>query len=148
MIKDYPKINILVKDQYAGTTTETAYQLTENLLSRFPQVDGIFAPNESSTFGACRALQAAGLAGQVKLVGFDSSAKLIQALRANEIQGLVLQDPVNMGYLGVKTLIDYLEQRPVEKRIDTGVKIATPDNMNDPEIKSLLEPDISEYLKQ
>lgn len=148
MIKDYPKINILVKDQYAGTTTETAYQLTENLLSRFPQVDGIFAPNESSTFGACRALQAAGLAGQVKLVGFDSSAKLIQALRANEIQGLVLQDPVNMGYLGVKTLIDYLEQRPVEKRIDTGVKIATPGNMNDPEIKSLLEPDISEYLKQ
>jgi ribose transport system substrate-binding protein len=148
MVKDYPNINILVKDQYAGTTTETAYQLTENLLSRFPQVDGIFAPNESSTFGACRALQAAGLAGKVKLVGFDSSAKLIQALQHNEIQGLVLQDPVNMGYLGVKTLIDYLEQRPVEKRIDTGVRIATPDNMNEPEIKSLLEPDISKYIKQ
>ncbi|HEK85907.1 MAG TPA: sugar ABC transporter substrate-binding protein [Candidatus Aminicenantes bacterium] len=145
--KEYPGLELLVKDQYAGTTTESAYQLTENLLSRYPQVEGIFAPNESSTFGALRALQEAGLAGKIKFVGFDSSAKLIQALKDKELDGLVLQDPVKMGYLGVKTLVDYLQGKPVEKRIDTGVTLATPENMNQPEIKSLLEPDISKYVR-
>jgi len=145
--REYPEIELLVKDQYAGTTTESAYQLTENLLSRYPQVEGIFTPNESSTFGALRALQQHGLAGKVKLVGFDSSAKLIQALAKNEIHGLVLQDPMKMGYLGVKMVVDFLEGRPVEKRIDTGVVMATPDNMNQPGIKALLEPNISPYVR-
>jgi len=147
MEKDYPEMELLVKDQFAGTTTESAYQLTENLLSRYPQVEGIFAPNESSTFGALRALQHFGLAGKVKLVGFDSSSKLIQALASNEIQGLVLQDPMKMGYLAVKAVVDHLQGKPVARRIDTGVNLATPENMNNPEIRSLLEPDISKYVR-
>lgn len=145
--REFPGLEILVKDQYAGTTTESAYQLVENLLSRYPQVEGIFAPNESSTFGALRALQDSGLAGKVKLVGFDSSVKLIQALRNHELHGLVLQDPMKMGYLGVKVLVDYLEGRPVDKRVDTGVTVATPENMDQPEVRKLLEPDIKKYVR-
>jgi ribose transport system substrate-binding protein len=110
-------------------------------------VEGIFAPNESSLFGALRALQDSGLAGRIKLVGFDSSAKLIQAMQNKELHGLVLQDPMKMGYLGVKVLVDYIQGREVKKRIDTGVKLATPDNMNSPEIRALLEPDISKYVR-
>ncbi|MGD8537060.1 MAG: substrate-binding domain-containing protein, partial [Candidatus Aminicenantes bacterium] len=93
---EFPDISLLVQDQYTGATTETAYQLAENLLGRFPEVDGIFCPNESSTFGTLRALQESGLAGKVKFVGFDSSPKLIQALRDGHIHGLVLQDPMKM----------------------------------------------------
>jgi ribose transport system substrate-binding protein len=145
--REYPEIELLVKDQFTGTTTESAYQLVENLLSRYPEVEGIFAPNESSTFGTLRALQHFGLAGQVKLVGFDSSIKLIQALRKGEIQGLVLQDPMKMGYLSVKTLVDHLQGRPVDKRIDTGVILATQENMEWPEIETLLEPDFSKYVR-
>lgn len=145
--RDYPEIEILVKDQFAGTTTESSYQLTENLLSRYPQVEGIFTPNESSTFGALRALQHFGLAGRVKLVGFDSSIKLIQALEKNEIQGLVLQDPMKMGYLSVKVLVDHIQGWVVDRRIDTGVSLATPDNMHQPEIRNLLRPDFSKYVQ-
>ncbi|MBN2266457.1 MAG: substrate-binding domain-containing protein, partial [Candidatus Aminicenantes bacterium] len=126
--------------QYAGATTETAYQLAENLISRFPDVDGVFAPNESSTFGTLRALQESRLAGRVVFVGFDSSPKLVQGLRDGEIQGLVLQDPDKMGYLGVKTMVAHLRGEPVEKVIDTGVVLATRENMDTPEIKALLTP--------
>ena len=143
---EFPQISLLVQDQYAGSTTETAYQRAENLLSRFPEVDGIFCPNESSTFGTLRALQEAGLAGKVKFVGFDSSVKLVQALRDGHIHGLVLQNPMKMGYLGVKQMVLYLNGQQIEKRIDTGVYLATRENMNDPGIKSLLEPDLSSYL--
>ena len=140
-----PAIAILVQDMYAGATTESAYQLAENLLSRFPDVNGIFCPNESSTFGTLRALQEAGLAGKITYVGFDSSPKLVQGLRDGHINALVLQNPVKIGYLGVKQMVSYLRGQPVEKVVDTGVYLATPQNMDDPEIKSLLLPDFSKY---
>lgn len=143
---EFPDVSLLVKDQYAGSTTETAFQLAENLLSRFPDVDGIFCPNESSTFGTLRALQESGLAGSVKFVGFDSSPKLVQALRNNHIHGLILQDPKKIGYLGVKQIVLYLKGQEINKRIDTGVYIATKQNMDNSEIKSLLLPDFSSYL--
>ncbi len=146
MKREFPGLALLVQDQYAGATTETAYQLAENLISRFPDVQGIFAPNESSTFGVLRALQEAGLAGKVKFVGFDSSPKLVQGLRDGDLLGLVLQNPMKIGYLGVKTMAAYLRGEKVPKVIDTGVTLVTAANMDQPEIRSLLEPDFSKYL--
>ena len=138
-----PGIQFLIQDQYTGATTETAYQLVENLLSRFPNVDGIFCPNESSTFGALRALQESKLAGKVKFVGFDSSPKLVQALRDGHLQGLILQNPVKMGYLGVLTVVRHIRGEAVAKLIDTGVVCVTPETMDTPEHQALLNPDLS-----
>lgn len=144
--KEFPGLTLLVQDQYAGATTETAYQLAENLLGRFPDVEGIFTPNESSTFGTLRAVQESGIAGRVRFVGFDSSPKLVEALRRGDIQGLVLQNPMKMGYLGVKYIVARLRGEAVPKLVDTGVDVATPENMDAPEIKALLEPDLSRFL--
>jgi len=145
-MQEYPNIQIVSANQYGGPTTETAYQASENMLAplKTPQggltVQGIFCPNESTTFGMLRALQDASLAGKVLYVGFDSSAKLVEALRLGQINGLVLQNPNRMGYLGVKTLVDHLHGQTVEKRIDTGATLATKENMEQPDIKELLEP--------
>jgi ribose transport system substrate-binding protein len=141
--RDFPGLTVLAKDQYAGPTTESAYQTAENLLGRFPDVDGVFCPNESSTFGALRALQEAQLAGKVKFVGFDSSPKLVQALADGHLQGLILQNPIKMGYLGVTTMVQYLRGQKVAELIDTGVTLATKDNMGTAGIKALLSPDLS-----
>lgn len=141
--RDFPGLIVLAKDQYAGPTTESAYQTAENLLGRFPDVDGVFCPNESSTFGALRALQEAQLAGKVKFVGFDSSPKLVQALADGHLQGLILQNPIKMGYLGVTTMVQYLRGQKVAELIDTGVTLATKDNMGTAGIKALLSPDLS-----
>jgi ribose transport system substrate-binding protein len=146
--KDFPGLTLLVQDQYAGATTETAYQLAENLLGRFPDVEGIFTPNESSTFGTLRALQESRLAGRVRFVGFDSSPKLVQALKDRHIQGLVLQNPMKMGYMGVTFIVAHLRGETVPRKVDTGVYLATPENMEDQEIHSLLEPDFSQYLEK
>jgi len=146
--KDFPGLMLLVQDQYAGATTETAYQLAENLLGRFPDVEGIFTPNESSTFGTLRALQESRLAGRVRFVGFDSSPKLVQALKDRHIQGLVLQNPMKMGYMGVTFIVAHLRGETIPRKVDTGVYLATPENMEDQEIHSLLEPDFSQYLEK
>ena len=140
---NYPDIDILSDNQYGGITTESAYSTCENLLNRFSRVDAIFTPNESTTFGCLRALQDRGLAGSVTFVGFDSSEKLIEALEKKELAGLVVQDPVKMGYLSVKIAVSCLKGEPFDKFIDTGVNLATPENMNEPDIRALLSPDLS-----
>jgi ribose transport system substrate-binding protein len=150
----YPGIEVVSANQYGGATTESAYQASENLLAPLEtangglSIDGIFCPNESTAFAMLRALEDGDLAGKVKYVGFDSSERLVQGLQKGEIQGLVLQDPINIGYLGVKTLVAHLQGQKVEKRIDTGSTVATPENMNDPKIKNLLEPDFKKWLNE
>lgn len=144
---EFPEIQILSDNQYAGATTETGMQAAQRLLGQFPDIQGFYAPNESSTFGSLRALEEDGRAGQVRFVGFDSSEKLVEAMRAGKIHGLTLQNPFKMGYLGVKTMVAHLNGEPVEQRIDTGVVMVTPENMDDPEIQQVLLPDLSEYLE-
>jgi ribose transport system substrate-binding protein len=150
----YPEIEVVSANQYGGATTESAYIASESLLAplRTPDggltIDGIFCPNESTAFAMLRALEDSGLAGKVKYVGFDSSDRLVLGLQKGYIHGLVLQDPINMGYLGVKTLVKHLQGETVEKRIDTGSAVATPENMDDPKIKNLLEPDFKKWLNE
>jgi ribose transport system substrate-binding protein len=145
----YPDIEILVSDQYAGATTETAYQLAESLFNRYGQeMDGLFCPNESSTFGFLQALKAQNFEKKITFVGFDASEPLLNAMKDGIIQGLVAQNPFRMGYLGVKTMVMHLRGEPVEKRIDTGVMLITPDNIDDPEIQDVIRPDLEQWLDE
>lgn len=141
-----PEIEILSDNQYAGATMEKAFQASQNLLNRFDQVDGIFCPNESATQGMLRALQTASRAGSVKFVGFDANETLIQAMRNGEVHGLAVQDPFNMGYLGVKTMVSIVKGEPFENKVDTRIKMITPENMEEPDSQELLNPDLSTWL--
>jgi ribose transport system substrate-binding protein len=145
-------LEVVSANQYGGADVEGAYKKSEALLSRYKRsdaslgVDGIFCPNESTTLAMLRVLQDNGWAGKVKFIGFDASDTLAKGLADGHLDGLVLQDPVNMGYLGVKTMMAHLKGQPVEKRIDTGVRLVTRDRMNDPEAKELLHPNLARWL--
>ena len=143
----YPGITVVSSDQYAGATRETAKRASENLLNRFgADLQGVFTPNESATIGMLLALQDMGKAGKVHLVGFDASQILIDALRSKQLDGIAVQNPMRMGYLGVKTMVAHLKKQPVEKRIDTGVTLVTPENLDQPAIKDLVSPPVARYL--
>ena len=147
-MKANPGIEVVSSNQYGGADVEGAYKKAEALLSTYKKpdgslgIDGIFTPNESVSFAMLRVLQDNGWAGKVKFVGFDASPNLVAGLRNGGIDGLVVQDPVHMGYVAVKTMVAHLKGQRVEKWIDTGVHVATKDNMDTPEIKGLLEPDL------
>jgi ribose transport system substrate-binding protein len=146
-------IEVVSANQYGGADVEGAYKKSESLLGRFTRadgslgVDGIFTPNESTTLAMLRVLEDNGWAAKVKFVGFDASDTLVKGLGDAHIDGLVLQDPVNMGYLGVKTMVAHLHGQPIDKRVDTGVRLVTRDRMNEPEAHALLHPDLSRWLK-
>src|SRR6266536_4807882 len=131
MKQKYPNIELISSDQYAGATRDTAKRASENLLNRFgDDLQGIFCPNESTTAGMLSALQDIGKAGKVIFVGFDTSQTFVDAMRAKQLHGIVVQNPFNMGYLGVRTMVESLQGKSVEKRIDTGVTMITPDNLD------------------
>ena len=150
-IAAFEGIEIVTSNQYAGVTTESALQAAENLLSRFGaaegslRIDGIFCATEPTALGILRALQNAGYAGKVKFVGFDSSEKMIAALRDGELSGFVVQNPMRIGYLGVKTLVGHIKGEKTPRRIDTGSMLVTMENIDQPKISELLNPDLSKY---
>lgn len=144
----YPAIKLISSDQHAGATRELAYQMSQNLLNRFGrEVNGVFCPCEPPTIAMTKALRDVGLAGgKVKMVGFDAGSQSIVDMKNGDVQALVVQNPLLMGYLGVVTAVKHLQGEKVERRIDTGVDLVTPENMNDPKIKELLYPPLSQYL--
>ena len=144
----FPNVELISTDQYGGATRDTAKRAAENLLNRFgDEVTGIFCPNESTTAGMLSALQDAGKAGKVIFVGFDATQMFVDAMKAKQLHGIVVQNPFNMGYLGVRTMVENLQGKAVEKRIDTGVAMITPDNLDAPESQTLLHPPLEQYLK-
>ena len=144
----FPGIALISSDQHAGATREMAYQVSQNLLNRFGrEVNGIFCPCEPPTIAMTKALRDIGLAGgKVKMVGFDAGSQSVTDMKNGDVQGLVVQNPLLMGYLGVVTAVKHLKGEPVEKRIDTGVVLVTPENMNKPQIKDLIYPPLKEFL--
>ncbi|HVW36163.1 MAG TPA: substrate-binding domain-containing protein [Pirellulales bacterium] len=142
LAKDFPGIEVLSSDQYAGTTPEEALDVAQQVLLKYgDQLDGIFAVCEPNSTGVLGALRNAGLAGTVKFIAFDPNPQLIEALASGQVTGLMLQDPIKMGYTGVKTLVDHLRGKEVEKHISTGEFVATQDNMNEREMIKLLHPE-------
>lgn len=149
-VKGVAGVEVVSDNQYGGATTESAFKAAEQLLiaqkAADGGVDGVFCPNESTTFGMLLALEKLGLAGKIKFIGFDASDKLVKALEDDKLHALILQDPFSMGYLGVKTLVAHKRGEAVEKSIDTGSNLVTKANMKKPEIAQLLQPDLAQWL--
>jgi ribose transport system substrate-binding protein len=145
-IAKFPGIQVVSSNQFGGATVETAQKASENLLTTHKKgdgldVDGVYCPNESTTFGMLRTLEELGVAGKVKFVGFDASETLINALKKGEINALVIQNPRKMGYLGVKTLVEYIRgKKDVEAKVDTGATLVTKANLDTPDVAKLVAP--------
>lgn len=147
-VKKFPGITVLSSNQYGGPTTEVAQKTSQNLLARYgSQVNGVFASNETNTRGMKNALKDKGLLGKVKFVGFDAAPDLVEALQKGDMQGLVVQNPFKMGELGVTTLVDAIQGKKVDKTVDTGVALVTPDTITAPDMQEYLHPPIDQYLK-
>lgn len=119
--------------QFTDGSMAGAQRVAETLLNNYVkdnklQIDGIFASNQPTaegTYNAVKSLKTKGVEVKTKFVGFDDSDLLQQGLQNDTIQALVVQDPEKMGYLGVKSVVDFIHKKPVEATVDTGVTVKT-----------------------
>ncbi len=138
-IAKHPGIKVISSDQHAGATSDVAQTRSTSMLDTLKKANGIYCPNESSTYGMLLTLRKAELAGKVKFVGFDTSPPLLEAVKAGQIQALVAQNPLKMGYEGVKAAVHAIKNEKVEPSINTGEILITKDNLDSAEVKGLFE---------
>jgi ribose transport system substrate-binding protein len=139
-----PTITWVSNDQHLGATQDEAQKNARPLLSsKIDSLDGIFVPNESSTSGVVQVLRGLKPQNKVRVVGFDSSEPLLQALRDREVDGLVVQDPYYMGYMGLWALVQHLEGVDVapggNKNFPTGEHLITRDKLDLDATRQLFE---------
>jgi ribose transport system substrate-binding protein len=110
-MKNHPEITWASRNQYAGATVSDAEKTAGPLLDGLKDQDGVgvFAVNESAAAGMLNQMKTLKLTKKFKYVGFDSSDQLLAGVRDGNIDGLIVQDPYKMGYLGVWTLVQRLE---------------------------------------
>ena len=143
-IKKHTAIEVVSSEQYAGATASQAQDTATNLITRLASpeglsIQGLFCSNQTNTYGMLQALRGKNLAGKVKFVGFDCDATFLDALKKGEMHGTILQDPVNMGYVGVKTAVAKLKGEKVEATIDTGATLVTSENLPDEKVSALIK---------
>ncbi len=141
--KKFPGIQIL-DERFGMASIAQSITVTENMLTAHPDLDGIFASNESASEGAAQALQARH--SKLKLVGFDSSPTLINELKTGWVDSLVIQDPFKMGETATLQCVKAIRHEPVQKNIFLTPRVITLANLNDPEIQAQLHPDLERYL--
>src|SRR5439155_6389378 len=137
--KEFPGITI-AGYQFTESDRTRGLAVAEDFLTRFPNLSGFFGSNESSAVAAARAVTNRGLKGKVRIVGFDTSSDLVQAVRDGVVDALVGQQPHRMGCEGVRAAVAALQHRPVERRVDTGVVVVTRANLDSPDVQRLLAP--------
>jgi ribose transport system substrate-binding protein len=144
--KEFPNIQI-VDRRFGMSDRAKSRDAAENILSAHTDLDGMFASAEPSSVGAALAIRARNLADKVSLVAFDSTDGLVADLKTGVIDALVVQDPFRMGYQAVKTQVDALNGHKLPKRMDLSARVITREDLDKPDVKQLLFPDLSKYLK-
>ncbi|MCU0792722.1 MAG: substrate-binding domain-containing protein [Opitutaceae bacterium] len=138
-LANYPALK-LAAQQFTDGSMAGAQRVAETLLGNYVknnklELAGVFASNQPTaegTYNALKALRDKGVEVTAKVVGFDDSTLLIQGLHNGVIDALVVQDPEKMGYLGIKSLVEHLQGKPVQAYIDTGVSVKTKANTSAP----------------
>jgi len=126
-------LKVISDNKYLGITPEVSQNNATQVFNTHKEaVDGVFAVCEPNALGTLGALQQTKVDGQplvekVVFVGMDPNERMAEALKAGDMKGIVLQDPVTMGRLAVETIVAHIRGEKVEKRIDTGQYIATPE---------------------
>jgi ribose transport system substrate-binding protein len=124
---------------FCDVEEDKAYRITLDLLKN-ENLGGIVALNEMATLGVARAIEEQKAQDRVIVVGFDNSVRELAYLEEGIIRATVVQHPYNMGYLTIKTAVEYLSGIRVESFIDTGSLLITKENMYQREYQELLFP--------
>ncbi|GIO34052.1 MULTISPECIES: substrate-binding domain-containing protein [Paenibacillus] len=125
---------------YCSDSEERAYLIAKTMMRDHRDLNAIIALNESAALGAAKAIKDQSKTGLIKLIGFDTSAYEIRLLEEGTLNATVVQQPFNIGYLGVQTALDMLDGKKVKPVTYTNSIVVTKANMYSPENQKLLFP--------
>lgn len=116
VIAQHPNIKIVTELPGEGQK-DRGNRSAEDALQRFPDLAGIFAINDPSALGARAALEKAGKADQVKLIGFDGQPEGKQAIKEGKIYADPVQFPDRIGTETMRTIVQHLNGERVKPEV-------------------------------
>ena len=125
---------------YCNSLYEKSYELAQELMRKYPDLELIAGMNEYSAVGVGRAVSDAGAKDKIAVVGVDCSQEAINLMEMGVYKGIIVQKAFRMGYIGVEETIHMLNGDAVEKNIDSGCELVTPENMYNSDIERLIFP--------
>jgi len=125
---------------FSESNYDKAYEETVKMLSEHPDMNMIIGLNEDSSVGAARAVKDLGLSGQIKMIGFDSSIEQIQFLEEGIFEAIVIQKPLNMGYLGIQMASQAIMNKTIPREVNSGSALITAESIYTKENEKLLFP--------
>lgn len=136
-IAKHPGINFL-GPQYSNNQTAKAASIVTATVAANPDLAGIFTLTTNNTEGAATGVREAQRVGQIKLVGFDTSDPIVESIRQGVVSADIVQYPYRVGQLGLEMMVDALQGKPVERQVTTPFVIATPQNVDTPEVQRFI----------
>jgi len=130
IIDEYMDVEIVAK-QPAGFDRAEGMEVTENLLQANPDVDAVFAHNDSMALGAIEAIEAAGMLDQIMVVGFDAIDDAKDAVREGTLAATIAQKPDEMGMIAVETANRVMVGETVDEFIPVPLKLVTMENVDE-----------------
>lgn len=119
----------IVETLYTNGVGDKAVDVMEGALQTNPDLDAVVCCADDVALGAARAIEAAGRKDDgIVVCGFDGISSGVQAVVDGKISCTVAQDPYNMGYQCVVSLVDAVNGEEMPEFIDTGCQVITPDN--------------------
>jgi len=126
-IRNTPGIEC-VAVQPANSERALGMSVMENLLTRFPDLQAVFAGNDQMALGAVEAIAARNLTGKVAVVGIDATREAVRAVEDGRLAGDVAMYPERLGSTAVQYALRALRGEPIERRVDVGETLVTKDN--------------------
>ena len=136
-IAKHPNITYLGV-QYSNNQTSKAAAIVSSTVAAHPDLAGIFTITTNNTEGAATGVRESQRVGKIKIVGFDTSDPIVEAIRSGLVSADVVQYPYKVGQLGVEMMVQALDGKAIEREVHTPFVIATPENIDTPEVQQFV----------
>jgi ribose transport system substrate-binding protein len=136
-IAKHPNISFLGV-QYSNNQTAKAASIITSTVAAHPDLVGVFTITTNNTEGAATGVRESQREGKIKIVGFDTSDPIVQAIRSGVVSADVVQFPYGIGQKAVELMHDALAGKPVDRQVQTPFVIATPENVDTPEVQKFI----------
>jgi ribose transport system substrate-binding protein len=139
-MRAFPNITVL-DTQFNDDDANKAAAQVQAVYARNSDLDGVFGANLFSAIGTADGVKALGRTGEIKVVAFDTPARIVDDIKSGLIDLAIAQHPAEIGYYGVVTAYAALTDQSVPISIGTGFTVMSKDNIDDPAVRKFIYSD-------